>query len=282
MKKQNILLIISLTSFFSTFAGERPEAPFHVLYNNDLTQIRTCKSPYHKLDQEFNIEMLRASVDETVKAGFDAHMLAPLLTYVPAWKSKLYPIEEHVEWLKSRFPDIKITDYVKCLAEGTDIVGVFVEHCRTNGIAPFITVRMNDWHTLEWIGADPDTKLDWFTPHGLDKWRWMHPEYRVADPAEWKAFEKGLTDDRKADLRKPNVAQKLREQRVMDWRFEPVRERMFGFIEEICRGYDIAGLELDFMRHMQIFNLEKTTAPEREKIMTEFLTRVRALLDETV
>lgn len=258
-----------------------PDA-LRVLYNNDLTNIMGCESPYHEYGAEFTIDMLRASVDETVEAGCDAHLLAPLLTYVPAWKSNIYPIGEHVAWLTSQFPNHVISDYIRCLSEGTDIVSVFIDHCRSKGIAPFLAVRMNDWHTLEWIGADSDTRIDRFTPCGLDKWRWDHPEYRISDPADQAAVEATLTDDRAADFRKnPALAGTLREQRVLDWRFGAVRERMFGFLQEICTGYDIEGLELDFMRHMKIFNLDLTTNAEREEIMTAFISRVRRLLNDT-
>ncbi len=264
----------------SVRVAERPKSPFKILYNNDLTHIRSTESPYRKGDQEFNIEMLKASVDETVKAGCDVHMLSPLLTYVPAWKSKIYPIKEHVEWLKSKYPKVKIADYVKCLAEGTDIVGVYVEYCRKEGIAPFITVRVNDWHGQEWVGSGENTEMDWFNPGALDKWRGTHPQYRMAPVAEQQAVESTLTDNRKNDLRRPGLAEVLRNQRVMNWRFDPVRERMLGFIKEICEGYDIEGLELDFMRHYMLFD-DKLPSAERQKIVIDFVQRVRQMLDET-
>ncbi|MGE4489436.1 MAG: hypothetical protein AB7E95_07835, partial [Kiritimatiellales bacterium] len=234
-------LIIPLMALGIVVAGcqsapdHSPSSPFRVLYNSDLTHIRTCISPYYKAGEEFNIDMLKASIDEAADAGCDAHMLAPLFTYVPAWKSKIYPIEEHIEWLKSRFPGIEISDYLKCLAEGTDIVGVYVDRCKEKGIAPFISVRINDWHTREWIGCPPDTKLNWYPPHGLDKWRSTHPEYWVADAEERAAAESLLTDDRKADFRRySELSGILRDQRTLNWRYDAVRERMFGFIREIC------------------------------------------------
>jgi hypothetical protein len=89
-----------------------------------------------------------------------------------------------------------------------------------------------------------------------------------------------LTDDRVKDLRRSGLAKQLREERVLNWKHPEVRERMLGFIRELC-AYDIDGLELDFMRHMQIFNLDETPLEERRKIMKDFLVRVRALLDES-
>ncbi|MGE4490099.1 MAG: hypothetical protein AB7E95_11215, partial [Kiritimatiellales bacterium] len=106
-------------------------------------------------------------------------------------------------------------------------------------------------------------------------------EYWVANAEERAAVESLLTDDRKADFRRySELSGILRDQRTLNWRYDAVRERMFGFIREICEGYDIAGLELDFMRHYRLFD-DAMPADERRRIVLDFTRRVRKLLDET-
>jgi hypothetical protein len=84
-----------------------------------------------------------------------------------------------------------------------------------------------------------------------------HPEYRIGpDRNSW-------------------------DQRVHNWAIPEVREHKFSFIREICENYDIDGFELDFMRHTSYFRLAETTVAQRARIMTEFVARVRRLLDQT-
>jgi hypothetical protein len=60
-----------------------------------------------------------------------------------------------------------------------------------------------------------------------------------------------------------------------------VRDYKFSFIRELCENYDISGFELDFMRAPYFFRLGETSVEQRVKIMTDFVARVRQLLDQT-
>jgi hypothetical protein len=70
-------------------------------------------------------------------------------------------------------------------------------------------------------------------------------------------------------------------QRGLDWAVDDVREWMFGFIRELCEGYDLDGFELDFMRQCAFFRTDETTRDKRVQIMTGFVREVRNLLDRT-
>ena len=83
-----------------------------------------------------------------------------------------------------------------------------------------------------------------------------HPEYRIGSRATWDDW-------------------------VLNWAIPAVRDYKFSFIREICENYDIAGLELDFMRHISYFRVAETTFAERSRIMTGFIARTRKLLNET-
>src|ERR1035437_2215060 len=84
-------------------AEEPLKAPFHVLYNNDLTNVTTCTSPWHKKGESFRPEMLEASVDEVAGAGVEVHLLAPGLCEVPWWQSTVLPLAKHAAWIKETY-----------------------------------------------------------------------------------------------------------------------------------------------------------------------------------
>lgn len=231
-------------------ASEPVRAPFKVLYSNDSTNILSCISPYHHAKQELTDDMLRATIDEAV--GVDAHMLQPGLGAIPFWQSKVYPLKEHFRYYEEKY-HYHPSGFASYLIAGGDFVKTFVEHCRRKSITPFISVRMNDGHGLENVGTGnryaADTVSRFYEDHYL--------EYRLGpNPKDWN-------------------------QRVLNWAIPQVRQYKLALLRELCENYDLAGLELDFMRHSSYFQLDKTTGRQRQDIMTGFVGQVRELLDRT-
>ena len=233
-------------------AGEKKQkerAPFRILYSNDNTNIGTI-SPFHKPGEPLQIEMLEAAVDETVGSGVDVHMLQPGYCWIPWWKSKTYPAEQHYRWFKDR-AGLSPSFYGNYVMTGGDMVQVFVDRCRHRGLTPFISFRLNDGHLLENVGTK-NQRAEW-----VSRFYEEHPEYRIGpDINNW-------------------------DQRVHNWAIPEVRAHKFAFIREICENYDIDGFELDFMRHPSYFRLTETTSEQRAEIMTAFVAQVRDLLDRT-
>jgi hypothetical protein len=260
----------------SLVIADRPMSPFKVLYSNDLGNIESCDSPFHKRNEPFSLKALQGSIQETIDAGVDVHMLQPMATYVPMWKSKIYSIQEHYEWWTGKYGQ-EVSSYIKYLIDGGDIAGDFVDYCRSHGISPFISFRLNDWHSLEWIGAKEGTEIPTWISHCLDKFRAEHTE-------TWNTLEDQRTtpwDDHVKFLEEPGIVGKLRNERVLCWRHKAVVDRIYSFIEEVCRNYDIEGIELDFMRHVILYNLDLTTSQQRKQVTGDFIRRIRRLLDET-
>jgi hypothetical protein len=56
---------------------------------------------------------------------------------------------------------------------------------------------------------------------------------------------------------------------------------MYNFIAEVCTNYDIDGVELDFMRDNMFFRVQDTTVAQRKAIISEFVARLRTLLEST-
>ena len=127
-------------------------APYRVLFSNDTTNIEQCTSPYspgvwrHRGPvKPFDRRTLEGSVDETAGTGIDAHMLQPGVGWVPWWKSRHYPFQEHVRFMKERYgKEPAMSGFAQFMADGGDIVQVFIDRCRATGLAPIISFRLND------------------------------------------------------------------------------------------------------------------------------------------
>ena len=249
--KKSILILIVLCLANSFSWADKP--PYKVLYSNDTTNILTAESPFHKEGQPINMGMLDAVVDETAGTGIDVHMLQPGFTWVPFWQSKVLPVEEHVKWWNETYPGRGVSGYLQMVLDGHDFIRDFVKRCNEKGLTPFVSLRLNDKHLLNEI----DDPLHEGRSVHISKFYMDHLDYRISD-------------DKNDQY-----------QRVHNWAIPEAREYKYAFIEEICENYDIAGLELDFMRHPSFFRIYETTSQERRDIMVNFVSRVRKLLDRT-
>lgn len=244
--------------------------PYRVLYSNDTTNILTCQSPFNpkpglQPDPEtgkwgyhpspFTAKMLEATVDETAGMGIDVHLLQPGVGWVPWWKSTIYPYEQHIAFMKAHTGmDPAADPFATYMAAGGDMVEVFTRRCRRHGMAPFISLRLNDSHGHEFLSLPPAEIPSWawhcFSPVHVE-----HPEWRLrADLNDWSG-------------------------RVLNWAIPAVRAHKFAFIKELIEGYDLDGFELDYLRHCNFFRPEETTHDERIAIMVGFVREVRAVLD---
>ena len=235
--------------------SQRMKAPFKVLFSNDFTNMETCTSPYHKRGERFRPEMLEATVDEV--AGADVHMLQPCTTWVPWWPSKVYPMKEHREWWMKFFKLDPVKDEVgpmpvhQYILDGGDPFKVYVARCRKVGQHPFISVRMNDGHHLQFVECPKNKNAR----HCICRFYAEHPEYRIGpDIDDWN-------------------------QHVHNWAIPEAREYKLALIRELIERYDIDGMEMDFMRHPSYFRLNETTREQRAEIMAGVVRDIRAALD---
>ena len=235
---------------------EKMKPPIKTIYSNDITNLITCVSPYHRKGESFRREMLEASVDEA-SGRVDAQILQPGFGWFPMWQSKVYSPQEHYDWVRERY-GMEADTMGQYLLGGGDFVDDFIKRCRHHGQMPFIGLRLNDQHAKDFIDSRRlDPRARWWLPLPLSRFYEEHSEYRLGP-----------------DLNDSN-------QRVHNWIHEETREFKFRLIEELCRNYDLDGIELDFMRHPCFFRGEETTSEERREIITGFVLRVRNVLDHT-
>jgi hypothetical protein len=229
--------------------GGKP--PFKLLYSNDLTNIFSCVSPYHRQGEAFRPAMLQASVDEAADA--DLQFLQPGLGWTAWWQSKVDPPQAHYDWFHKQ-TGLAAPSWLKYLLDGGDYVSIFAAQCRKRNVAPVISLRMNDaHHTYGPLQAGLVNVSRFYVEH---------PELQVG-----------------ADL--PPDHPRNSQTAALDWSHDIVRTQKFRLLEELAETYDIDGLELDFMRYPSYFNLRKTNAAERVAIMTGFVASIRQLLDRT-
>lgn len=125
---------------------------------------------------------------------------------------------------------------------GLDPYSVWIARCRERGLSPWLSMRMNDVHSVN----EPDNFM-----HSTF-WR-EHPEWRrTSGPpvAPWANF-------------------------ALNYAHPEVRAHALSFVRELLERYDPDGLELDWMR----FGRHLTPGREREEgtILDDFMQQVRAL-----
>jgi len=70
---------------------------------------------------------------------------------------------------------------------------------------------------------------------------------------------------------------------AVDYGRPEIRELAFRYVEEVCRNYDVDGVELDFFRHPVYFKSTSRGEPatdEERAVMTDLLRRIRLMADE--
>lgn len=127
---------------------------------------------------------------------------------------------------------------------GTDVLRIVISELRPRGLEILAAVRMNDTHHRS---LDPKKPL--CPQFAID-----HPEYVIRQP----------------DGRKNETA--------LDYSYPEVREHRFAILRELATEYDLDGLELNFCRWAKHF--PRHQGREKAHIMTEFIGRVRAMLDD--
>ena len=70
----------------------------------------------------------------------------------------------------------------------------------------------------------------------------------------------------------------------LDYTIPEVRAHVFRLVEEVCQGYAVDGVELDFARAPIYFRPTldlKPAAPEQRETMTALLRRIRQMTQRT-
>ena len=144
------------------------------------------------------------------------------------------------------------------LDSGEDPLAIWAGRTHELGMRFFAGLRMNDIHK-DWVERWPSLRSRWERerPHvaiGRD----VPPGYRSRNARPGQPSD-GFTC-------------------AFDFAVDEVREHKLALVGELCAGYDIDGLEMDFLSHPIYFKAgrEREGAP----LLTDFMRRARALADK--
>ncbi len=136
---------------------------------------------------------------------------------------------------------------------GTDPLQAMVEFCRRQDLEIIWSMRMNDTHD------SPHTPE---RPHYYwSSFKQQHPEALLGSREQRPAFGSWV---------------------AVDYADPAVQDFLLRAFEEVCQGYDVDGLELDFFRHLVYFRSVAAggrATQEEVQTMTELVRRVRHLTE---
>lgn len=223
---------------------------YHVIYNQDCTNLfAVTKEPLTPAHVD-------RMVDEVADGGADVLLINPQAQrasypsrvwqtfwdgYVPGERAFFGPVPDaEVAGRESWIGQMK-----RLADQGCDYLAHALARCRKTGIAPGISVRMNDMHDAPTPGT-----------HLYSRFYMAHPELYLHNDGfcGWSAT--GL-----------------------NYEHPEVREHYLALIRELVQDYDCQVLELDFLRFHCYF--PRNDFARHAAIMTGFVREVRRLLDGT-
>ncbi|MCD6360239.1 MAG: hypothetical protein J7M38_05180 [Armatimonadetes bacterium] len=137
---------------------------------------------------------------------------------------------------------------------GSDSLKSVVDFGHANGIEVFWSMRMNDTHD---VAHTPEKPYMLFPPLKEE-----HPEWLMSDHIKRTPYGRWSS---------------------VNYAVPEIRELAFRFIEEVCRNYDVDGIEMDFFRHLCYFKsvaFGGVASDEERGMMTDLIRRVRAMTEE--
>lgn len=142
-------------------------------------------------------------------------------------------------------------------AAGKDCLELVVETCRQAGLEVFWSHRVNDIH-------DSMPSCD----HLLSQWKRDHPEYLMGSPEDAHTYP----------MSHPRYWWS-----AMDFEKPAVPDYLCRITEEICRRYDVDGIEMDYFRMPMFFRPNLTNedaSADQVEILTAFQRRIRQMAYE--
>ena len=140
-------------------------------------------------------------------------------------------------------------------AAGDDVLAATVEFCGANELEVFWTHRMNDVHD-----SAPDA--EWL----LSRWKRDNPQYLMGTRAD---------RDSSGGVQSPRYWWS-----ALDFEKPEVLDYLCRIQEDVCKRYDIDGIECDYFRTPLLFrpNLDyKPVTPAQVEILTNFQRRLREI-----
>lgn len=221
--------------------------PRRIIYNDD-----GCHGPARNTPEE----LLACRVRQVVGTQVDT------ISYCTGGGGVFWAHQPEVGEVLGEFVEETDGEYVKQMRDGliamkktgTDPLAVVVDYGHKNNLEVFWSYRMNN----------PECS---FAPWALSRRKRDNPAYVMGVREDWSKYP--LTDPRAWWT-------------LSDYENPDVREYIVRIFEDICRRYDVDGVELDFIRHPLFFrpNLEgKPAEPRQVAMMTDMVRAIRTVTE---
>jgi len=224
----------------------RPKPKYRVLYNYD-------SGPIFEGENANVSGRVKPMVDEVADGGADVLLICACdqRTYYPSkvWQTHWDGFTEGDRSFFGSIPEETVqrraywVRNIARLAQECDYLQAALARCRERGIAPGVSLRMNDMHDAPW----PDSHL--FSRFYKD-----NPQLRL-NPLPGRSW--GAAG--------------------LDYAHPEVRAHYLALIRELAQGYDFDVLELDFLRFP--FYFSRDGIGDHCDTMTGFIRDVRDILD---
>lgn len=138
------------------------------------------------------------------------------------------------------------------LERGIDPIRVMVDFGHKHGMEVFWDMRMNDTH---------DAMIGGYGPYLRPKLKLDHPDYLVGSADKQPKYGPWSS---------------------VNYAVPEIRELAYRIFEEVCRKFDVDGVELDFFRHACFFkSVAQGGRASREELemMTELVRRIRQMTE---
>jgi len=246
------LLTVSLKSICAedTFITERKKALSEmpkIITNNDGNDAAVFRGPF----SEYNLLIKRTIPLKNTDVRGVSYSTSTAGTFAKySHKSKIAELHDEscLLWKGSRNLAKEL------IVQNTDSLKITTDYCHKNNFKIFWSLRMNDTHDKIHRPDKPYYAMSKFkikNPHCLMGNYLSSPPY-----SEWSA---------------------------VDFSHEKVRTLYCNIIKEICRNYNIDGIELDFFRHLFIFKSvakgQKASELEMNQL-TDFMQNIRKITEK--
>ncbi len=137
---------------------------------------------------------------------------------------------------------------------GADCLKLVLDYGHTHGMEVFWSMRMNDTHD---VAHTPEKPYLLFPPL-----KEQHPEWLVGSHTERTPHGRWSS---------------------VNYAVPEIRDLALSYVEEVCRNYDLDGIELDFFRHPCFFPSVAnggTAAPAERDALTTLMRRIRTMTEQ--
>ncbi len=230
---------------------EKLNKPRAIIHNND-----GCDVIYYPINEEYSVEnFLNKRSAGLIGTDVSTISYCPISSGFGnyTYNTKVGEVlVEHGSEFGIREQDRNIT--AEMIADGTDPLQENVEFARKNGFEIFFSNRMNDTH-------DAAHRAD--KPYYLwTKFKEDHPEFLFG-----------------------SIGEKLPNGRwsSVDFAHKEVRDLCVQFFKEVCENYDVDGVELDFLRHFELFKTVGRggiASQEQVDMITDMVRQIRKVTEE--